>query len=207
MCALPFGLIYCERRVASEGAAPETPEEVAAAVDEFLESLSRGGEEVQERIREAMESGTLSEERGRELSGQVTGAASELLIRYTLDHEISEEDVRFASSRAITEFSRRADMLEALEEMQELIEEIRRTPEEKRHQLSDRIEELSRRVGDAARHLGGWGLGATPLLLDAISDASLQEDLSPRFGGMSSSMAFDSPNQWTVGFEWRHSPN
>lgn len=204
---MPFGLIYCERRVASEGAAPETPEEVAAAVDEFLESLSRGGEEVQERIREAMESGTLSEERGRELSGQVTGAASELLIRYTLDHEISEEDVRFASSRAITEFSRRADMLEALEEMQELIEEIRRTPEEKRHQLSDRIEELSRRVGDAARHLGGWGLGATPLLLDAISDASLQEDLSPRFGGMSSSMAFDSPNQWTVGFEWRHSPN
>ena len=191
LCALPFGLIYCERRVATDGAAPDTPEEVAAAVDEFLESLAREGEEIQERIGQAMESGALTEERGRELSGHVTGAASELLVRYSLDHEISEEDVRFASSRAITELSRRAEMLEALEEMQELIEEIGRTPEEERHQLSDRIEELSRRVRDASRYLGG-------------SMSSYQ------FGGLRSSLAFDTPNEpnkWTWNFNWRPSPN
>ncbi len=186
LCALPFGLIYCDRRTASEGAALDTPEEVSAVVDEYLESLSRGGEEIQERIREAIESGRLSEERGRELSAHVTGAASDLLIRYTLDHEISEEDVRFASSRAITELSRRAEMRDALEEMrdaleetQELIEEIRTTPEEERYQLSGRIEELNRRVRDAGRR---------------------------SLGGMGSSVAFNSPKQWwTVDLSWRPS--
>ena len=165
LCALPFGLVYCDRRTTSEGAALDTPEKVSAVVDEYLESLSRGGEEIQERIREAIESGTLSEDRGRELSAHVTGAASDLLIRYTLDHEVSEEDVRFASSRAITELSRRAEkrdaleeMRDALEEMQELIEEIGTTPKEERSQLSGRIEELNRRIRDAGRRsLGGMG--------------------------------------------------
>ena len=140
LCALPLGLVYCDRRTTSEGAALDTPEEVSAVVDEYVESLSRGGEEIQERIREAIESGTLSEERGRELSADVTGAA-----------------------RAIWELSRRAEkqdalqeMQDALQEMQELIEEIRTTPKEERSQLSGRIEELNRRIRDAGRRSLGF---------------------------------------------------
>lgn len=160
LCALPFGLIYCERRAATEGAALDTQDQVSAAVDEYLESLSRGGEEIQERIRGAMESGEVSEERGRELSAHVTGAASELLIRYTLDHEISEEDVRAASSRLIAGLGHRAELRAALAEMRAHIEEIERTPEgDKRFaELFHRTTELSMRISELSDMVWGtWG--------------------------------------------------
>ena len=150
LCALPFGLIYCDRRAATEGGALDSPDQVSVAVDEYLESVSRGGEEIQERIQAAMESGELSEERGRELSQHVTGAASDLLVRYTADHEISAEDVRAASSRLLADLSRRAELKAVLAEMRGLIEEIERTPEgDGRHgELARRATELSMQMSD-----------------------------------------------------------
>ena len=175
VCVLPLGLVYCEQRAPTEaadatamdpveGGALDTPDRIPAAVDEYLESLSRRGEELAERIREAVESGALTEQQGRELSEQVAVAASGILVVYTPwrrigvpDHEISGEDVQAAVARLVTDRSRRAELLEALQEMQEHIERIRRAPEEERHRLWDRALELSRRIDEASSAYLGDG--------------------------------------------------
>lgn len=193
VCALPFGLVYCDQRAPTEaddattmdparGTATDTPDRVSAAVGEYLESLSHRGEELAERIREAVESGELSEQRGRELSELVTGAASGLLVRYSPDLEISEEDVQAALARLVTDRSRKAELLDALQEMQELIEQIRRAPEEERRRLSDRTLELSRRVREASSaYLGDGGSPAAqelslyflPEYLETLTESNL----------------------------------
>ena len=140
VCALPLGLVYCDRRMAPERAAADGPEEVAAVVDEFLESVSRRGLEIQERIRDEVESGALSEERARELSAHVTGAATELLIRHTLDHEISEDEVRAASSRVIEDLSLRAALVDLLANIRDVVDHT-----ELSARLLNQLEELNAR--------------------------------------------------------------
>ena len=176
-CALPFGLIYCDRPTAIEeettmdpveGSALDAPDEVSAAVDEFLESLSRREAEIQELIREAMESGALSEERGRELIAYVSGAASGGLARYALDYAIAEEAYRAAadgllselvetnrelwlgdySSRISTADVNSPELRDALAEMRQLIGEIGRDPDAKERfeEWSGRLREIKARI-------------------------------------------------------------
>ena len=176
-CALPFGLIYCDRPTAIEeettmdpveGSALDAPDEVSAAVDEFLESLSRREAEIQELIREAMESGVLSEQRGRELSAYVSGAASGRLARYALDYAIAEEAYRAAadgllselvetnrelwlgdySSRISTADVNSPELRDALAEMRQLIGEIGRDPDAKERfeEWSGRLREIKARI-------------------------------------------------------------
>ena len=209
-CALPFGLIYCDRPTAIEeettmdpveGAALDTPDEVqnpswspdgrriaftglrvSDAVGEVVESLSRREAEIQELIREAMESGAVSEERGRELSAYVTGIAGGHPARSAAEHETSVEeffgDPSGSSEGACRQchFAVRGVKLNALPvgyvppvptmdfpglraalaEMQELIEEIHRTPdaEERSEDWNRRIEELSKKIAEASGRRG-----------------------------------------------------
>ena len=176
-CALPFGLIYCDRPTATqqettmdsvEGAALDAPGELSAVVGEVLESLSRREAEIQELIREAMESGVLSEERGRELSAYVSGAASGRLARYALDYAIAEEAYRAAadgllselvetnrelwlgdySSRISTADVNSPELRDALAEMRQLIGEIGRDPDAKERfeEWSGRLREIKARI-------------------------------------------------------------
>lgn len=177
VCALPLGLIYCDRPTATvedgamdpaEGAALDTPDEVSAAVDAVVESLSRRVAEIQEIIREAMESGVLSERRGRELSAYVSGAASGRLARYAIDQDLSDEEDRSAALRLIREsvylladsgsattrppfrprIIKSPELQAALAEMQELITEIGRNPggKERFGEWRGRVEELNARI-------------------------------------------------------------
>lgn len=148
VCALPLGLVHCDRRMAPERAAADGPEEVAAVVDEFLESVSRRGLEIQERIRDEVESGALSEERARELSANVTGAAYQLLIRHTLEHEFSADEVRAASSRLIMDLTRRAELRDLLANIRDVVYQIGRVPDgetELSTRLLEQLEELNGR--------------------------------------------------------------
>jgi len=180
VCALPLGLIYCDRPTATEqdaamdpaeGAALGTPDQVSAAVDEFVASLSRREAEIQEVIREAMESGVLSEGRGRELSAYVSGAASGRLARYAIDHDLPDDEDRSAAIRLIREsveltrgiwlgdYSspistanltdiKSAELRAALAEMQELIREIgqNRDDRERFGEWRGRVKELNARI-------------------------------------------------------------
>ena len=177
VCALPFGLIYCDRTTAAndetsvdptEGGALDSPDELPVGMQEFAYRVSRSETEVQELIREAMESGSISERRGRELSAYVTGAASGRLIRYSLDHDVSEQILQAVSDSLIAgavernrglwlgDYSTRistsdyqSPVLEAaLAEMLELIGEIERTPERngRPEDWKRRIRELNARI-------------------------------------------------------------
>jgi len=193
-CALPFGLIYCDRPTAIEeettmdpveGAALDTPDEVSAAVGEVVESLSRRAAQIHEllrELREAVESGALSEQRGRELSAYVSGAASGGRARSVVEHETSIEEFlrdplvssegacrqcHFAVRGMKLNASRVGDvppvstmdfpeLRAALAEMQELIEEINRTPEaeERSEDWHRRIEELRKMIAEASGRRG-----------------------------------------------------
>ena len=193
MCALPFGLIYCDRPTAptapmaadeettadpAEGAVLDSPDELFATLHELVDNLSRREAEIQERIREAVESGELSERRGRELSAYVTGAASGRLSRYALDHAISGEEEQAAASWLIARSAERnrglwigdyssristtdlqsPELRATLAEMQELIAEIGRTPDAKERfgEWRGRIVELNAKVrGALGRHVEG----------------------------------------------------
>ena len=158
----------------AEGAALDTPDQVSAAVDEFVVSLSRREAEIQEIVREAMESGVLSERRGRELIEYVSGAASGRLARYAIDHDLPDEEDRSAALRLIRESVERtrvlwlgnysspistanlpdlksAELHAALAEMQELIREIEQNPDEKERfgEWRGRIAELYARIRGA----------------------------------------------------------
>ncbi len=175
-CALPFGLIYCDRPTAIEeettmdpveGAAPDTPDEVSAAVDEVVESLSHRAAQIQEILRELMESGRLSEERGRELSAYV-GAATGYMTGYAIMHAIAAETYQAAadevlselvetnrelwlgdySSRITTADVKSPEVRDALAEMRQLIGEIGRDPDAKERfeEWSGRISEIKSRI-------------------------------------------------------------
>ena len=82
VCSLPLGLIYCDQRAPTEeettmdpaeAAALDGPDDLSAAADEATCLLSRREAEYQEIIRGAVESGALSERRGRELSRGLCG--------------------------------------------------------------------------------------------------------------------------------------
>lgn len=179
-CALPFGLIYCDRPTAIEeettmdpveGAALDTPDEVFAAVGEVLESLSLRAARIQELLRELMESGRLSEERGRELSAFVSGAASGGLTRAVLDYAIAaaayeaaadeflselaetNRELRLGdhSSRTSTAEVNSPELTNALAEMRQLIGEIDRDPgaTERFEEWSGRIREIKTRIRTA----------------------------------------------------------
>ena len=182
-CALPFGLIYCDRPTAIqeettvdpvEGAALDTPDELSDAVGEVVESLSRRAAQIQEIIRKVVESGALSEERGRELNAYVSGAASGGLARYALDRAISEEAYLAAadgllselvetnrglwlgdySSRISTADVKSPELRDALAEMRQLIGEIDRDPDAKERfgEWSGRVTELNAKIRAVLGH-------------------------------------------------------
>lgn len=190
ICALPFGLVYCDRPTAptapmaadeettadpAEGAVLDRLDELRAAADEAIRVLSRRESQIQELIREAMESGTISERRGRELSAYVSGAA---LARYAIDNAIPDETYQTTSELFIAEMVERnrglwigdyssristtdlqsPELRAALAEMRELIEEIGRTPDanERFGEWRGRIVELNAKVrGALGRHVEG----------------------------------------------------
>ena len=103
LCALPFGLVYCDRP-----SAPTTDEEEAAPATEALESadetfvgdladiLTRREEAIHREIRERVKAGELDEHAGRVLSAYVSGAKAGLLARH-MDRDLSVEEKRRAA--------------------------------------------------------------------------------------------------------------
>lgn len=103
LCALPFGLIYCDR--------PSTPtegEEETAPGAEALETadqtfdgdladiLTRREEDIHRKIRERVKAGDLDEHAGRVLSAYVSGAKAGILARH-MDRSLSVEEKRRAA--------------------------------------------------------------------------------------------------------------
>ena len=115
VCALPFGLVYCDQRVPTEaddatmvdpaeGALLDrSRDELRAAAERATQAISRREAELQELIREWMESEALSERRGRELSAYLSGAASGSLSRYAIDNAIPDEIWQATSELLIAE--------------------------------------------------------------------------------------------------------
>ena len=84
VCALPLGLIYCDWATAVdeetamdsvEESSPVGIDEARAAAEAAAQALARREAVLQELIWEGMESGTVTEQRGRELSVHLSGAA------------------------------------------------------------------------------------------------------------------------------------
>jgi hypothetical protein len=91
LCALPFGLIYCDRPEAptepGEEAAPDVvldaPQEASQSAESDLDAvLSNREDEINRDILQEVESGALSAVQGHELSAYVAGAKAGLLISY-----------------------------------------------------------------------------------------------------------------------------
>ena len=103
LCALPFGLVYCDRPSATttdaEEAATET--EVLESADETFDGdladiLTRYEEAINRKIRERVQAGDLDEHAGRVLSAYVSGAKAGLLFRH-MDRNLSAEEKRRAA--------------------------------------------------------------------------------------------------------------
>ena len=124
-CALPFGLIYCDRRAPTEEEPIVDPTEAAAlnglddlfaAADEGTCLLARREAEYQEIIRGAVESEALSERRGRELSRGLCGDDISSVI---------------ATADLISVAELKSPKLKAeLDEMAQLLIEIGRNPDQ-----------------------------------------------------------------------------
>ena len=148
-----------------------------ARVERALSQLEAA---LQEFIREGMESGDLTEERGRELSAYLSGAASGRLIRYSLDNDIPDEISRKYGELLVTEMVERnrglyagdytsristtdlqSPELEAtLAELRELMQEIVQDPAAQARlgdwnsrygELTGRVKELRTRLREAIR--------------------------------------------------------
>lgn len=100
LCALPFGLIYCDRPEAAtepdeEAAADvvvDAPQESPEPAESDLDAvLSNREEDINEDILQEVESGALSAVQGLEFSAYVAGAKAELLISYG-DLDLSREE-------------------------------------------------------------------------------------------------------------------
>ena len=89
LCALPFGLVYCDRPTPEERGEEETASEAPALEspvetfeDELADILTRREEQIHQSIQERVESGELDEYRGMVLSAYVSGAKAGLLGHY-----------------------------------------------------------------------------------------------------------------------------
>ncbi len=92
LCALPFGLIYCDRPEAATEPEEETaadlvvldaPQESPEPAESDLDAvLSNREEEINQGILQEVESGALGAVQGREISAYVAGAKAGLLISY-----------------------------------------------------------------------------------------------------------------------------
>ncbi len=108
LCALPFGLIYCDRSDAPTGAdeeeaaglvVPDAPQEVSEPAESDIEAiLATREEEINQGILQEVESGALSAVQGLELSAYVAGAKAGLLISYG-DRDLSEAEKQLAADR------------------------------------------------------------------------------------------------------------
>ena len=105
LCALPLGLIYCDWATAPMAAdeagvdpveepAPVGMDELRTATDaapRFAQALSQREAALQELILDGIESGAVSEQRGRALGAYLSGAASGYLAVYARDNAVSDE--------------------------------------------------------------------------------------------------------------------
>ena len=107
LCALPFGLIYCDRaeptetdeETAAESVVPDAAQESQEPADTDLEELlSIREEEIRRDILQEVESGALSAIQGRELSVYVAGAKAGLLISYG-GRELSDAEKQAIAGR------------------------------------------------------------------------------------------------------------
>ena len=197
LCALPLGLIYCDWATAVDEetamdpveAQPVGVDEVDAVMDELgattdelsaaaaaaARAISRAEAEYQDLIRGGMESGALSEQRGRKLSAYLSGLASGRLISYTLDNDIPDEVGRKYGELLVTEMVERnrglwtgdyssristtdldnpelkAMLDTTLDALQDLMKGVVDDPDaqERVGELNDRIQELRTRVREA----------------------------------------------------------
>jgi len=144
LCALPLGLIYCDRRVPThgqaavdpvEGAALDGMDEPLAAPDEATDVVSRRVAELQKLIHyqevlwKAAKPGDPSESVLREASGYLTNG---------MEREITE---LFLARSATPGDPRSPELSRALAAMRELVEEISQAPDS-----NARSEEQSRRI-------------------------------------------------------------
>ncbi len=103
LCALPFGLIYCdkaatpvedEHEAVPEAATLEIPVETFEG--ELADILTRREQEIHQSIQERVESAELDERQGGMLSAYVSGAKAGLLGHYE-GRSISDEDKKAAA--------------------------------------------------------------------------------------------------------------
>ena len=115
LCALPFGLIYCDRPDAptqpdEETAAEsvlEAPQESPDPADTGLEELlSTREEEINQDILQEVESGALSAVQGLNLSAYVAGAKAGLLISFE-GRNLSEAEKQAVADRLSESFNRK----------------------------------------------------------------------------------------------------
>ena len=148
LCALPLGLIYCDRRVPTHGQATVDPvggaaldgmSEPLAAPDEATDVVSRRVAELQKLIHhqevlwQAVKPGGLSERDGREASGYLTNG---------MEREITE---LFLARSATPGDLRSPELSRALAAMRELVKEISQAPDSNARsgEQSRRIRELN----------------------------------------------------------------
>ena len=115
LCALPFGLIYCDRPDAPTGPDEETaaesvleaPQESPDPADTGLEELlSTREEEINQDILQEVESGALSAVQGGVLSAYVAGAKAGLIGAYT-GRDLSEAEKQAVADRLSESFNRK----------------------------------------------------------------------------------------------------
>lgn len=100
LCALPFGLVYCDRPSPDQEEAATETEALESAEDNFdgdlADILTRYEEGIHRKIRERVKAGDLDEHAGRVLSAYVSGAKAGLLARH-MDRDLSVEEKRRAA--------------------------------------------------------------------------------------------------------------
>ena len=103
LCALPFGLVYCDRPTPEMADEEEAPTEAATPANpvetfdgELADILARREQEIHESIQERVESGELDERRGRLLSAYVSGAKAGILGHYE-GRQLSRDDKKAAA--------------------------------------------------------------------------------------------------------------
>ena len=103
LCALPFGLIYCDKAATPVEDEPppeaemlEDPGETIAS--DLADILTRREEDIHRSILERVESGALDEHRGGLLSAYVSGAKAGLLIHYE-GRDLSDDEKQAVADR------------------------------------------------------------------------------------------------------------
>ena len=119
LCALPFGLIYCDRPEALTEADEETAtdpmldaprESLEPADTDFEALLSTREEEINQDILQEVESGALSATQGGVLSAYVAGAKAGLLGSYA-DRSLSEAERQAGADKLSEGFNRKRKTL------------------------------------------------------------------------------------------------